>query len=199
MTLITVALAWHCALGEGNESNAPVTFGVQYWRVWQYDYVTSPGETRSLALSDGSNVTLSGDTAIKVAFNGDARDIQLARGEALFNVHHDKSRPFIVHTNSGAVRDIGTIFDVALVGDQTKVVVTKGMVEASVGERRVLISANQGMDFTAQGLGPSAGPGHDDAPGSLCSRGRAVPVRRSPHGERHNMAPAGRYSMKAII
>jgi 2-dehydropantoate 2-reductase len=47
---------------------------------------------------------------------------------------------------------------------------------------------------------PVAGrPGHDSAPGSVCSRGRAGPVRRSPHGERRNMAPAGRYSMKAVI
>ena len=30
----------------------------------------------------------------------------------------------------------------------------KGVVEASVGARRRLISANQAMDFTAQGLGP---------------------------------------------
>src|SRR5215831_17604814 len=42
------------------------------------------------------------------------------------------------------------------------------------------------------------GGGHDSAPGSACSRGRAVPVRRSPHGERRDMAPAGRYSMKAV-
>ncbi|HWG01603.1 MAG TPA: hypothetical protein VG164_07120 [Trebonia sp.] len=41
--------------------------------------------------------------------------------------------------------------------------------------------------------------GHDSAPGSDCSRGRAWPVRRSPHGERRIMAPAGRYSMKAVI
>jgi transmembrane sensor len=131
-----------------------VGLGVQYWRVWQFDYVTSPGETRTLALSDGSEVTMSGDTAINVSFSGDARKIELGRGEALFEVHHDQSRPFIVHAGTGEVRDVGTIFDVGLSGDLTKVVVKQGVVEASVGERRVLVTANQGMNFTALGLGP---------------------------------------------
>ena len=35
-------------------------------------------------------------------------------------------------------------------------------------------------------------------PGAAAHEGVPWPVRRSPHGERHNMAPAGRYSMKAV-
>jgi hypothetical protein len=36
-------------------------------------------------------------------------------------------------------------------------------------------------------------------PGACAHEGVPLPVRRSPHGERRNMAPAGRYSMKAEI
>jgi hypothetical protein len=44
-----------------------------------------------------------------------------------------------------------------------------------------------------------AGDGHDSAPGASAREGVPWPVRRSPHGERRIMAPAGRYSMKALI
>ena len=49
-------------------------------------------------------------------------------------------------------------------------------------------------------LGPDLrpGPGMTAPPGAAAHEGVPWPVRRSPHGERHNMAPAGRYSMKAV-
>ena len=43
-----------------------------------------------------------------------------------------------------------------------------------------------------------AGPGMTAPPGACAHEGVPWPVRRSPHGERRNMAPAGRYSMKAV-
>src|SRR5579863_7524850 len=36
-------------------------------------------------------------------------------------------------------------------------------------------------------------------PGACAHEGVPWPVRWSPHGERRNMAPAGRYSMKAVV
>src|SRR5262249_19649518 len=39
---------------------------------------------------------------------------------------------------------------------------------------------------------------HDNAPGSICSRGRAEAGVRSPLGERRNAAPAERWSAKAM-
>src|SRR5215475_7159293 len=39
---------------------------------------------------------------------------------------------------------------------------------------------------------------HDNAPGSICSRGRAEAGVRSPLGERRNEAPAERWSAKAM-
>ena len=42
------------------------------------------------------------------------------------------------------------------------------------------------------------GPDVTTPPGACAHEGAPWPVRRSPHGERRNMAPAGRYSMKAV-
>jgi hypothetical protein len=41
--------------------------------------------------------------------------------------------------------------------------------------------------------------GHDSAPAACAREGVPWPARRSPHGERRIMAPAGRYSMKAVV
>jgi len=43
------------------------------------------------------------------------------------------------------------------------------------------------------------GPGMTAPPGACAREGVPWPARRSPHGERRSMAPAGRYSMKAVI
>jgi hypothetical protein len=43
------------------------------------------------------------------------------------------------------------------------------------------------------------GSGHDSAPESVCSRGGAVAGAQVAHSERRIMAPAERYSMKAVI
>jgi hypothetical protein len=41
--------------------------------------------------------------------------------------------------------------------------------------------------------------GHDSAPAACAREGVPWPARRSPHGEGRIMAPAGRYSMKAVV
>jgi transmembrane sensor len=56
----------------------------------------------------------------------------LVRGEAYFEVTHDKTRPFTVYANNYVVRDIGTAFDVYLSKkDLVEVGVTKGSVEVA--------------------------------------------------------------------
>ena len=45
----------------------------------------------------------------------------------------------------------------------------------------------------------TGGSGYDSAPGARAREGVPWPVRRSPHGERRIMAPARRYSMKAVV
>ncbi len=44
-----------------------------------------------------------------------------------------------------------------------------------------------------------AGPDMTAPPGACAHEGVPWPVRRSPHGEKRIMAPAGRYSMKAVV
>jgi transmembrane sensor len=95
---------------------------------------TAIGQQRLLELADGSSVQLNTDTQVQVSYDRDARRIRLLRGEALFTVAHDSSRPFEVSASGGVVRALGTAFSVRLDGDNISVAVTRGSVEVTSPE-----------------------------------------------------------------
>jgi len=95
-------------------------------------YATRIGETRLVALSDGSVVTLNTNSRIVVHFAKAVRRIQLERGEALFNVAKNKQRPFVVTAGDTQVRAVGTAFTVRLLQKQPiQILVQEGVVEVT--------------------------------------------------------------------
>lgn len=68
---------------------------------------------KTVVLEDGTIITLAKESSIEVRkqFNTDRRELWL-KGEALFDVKHDASRPFTVHTSFDEVRVLGTTFNV---------------------------------------------------------------------------------------
>ena len=95
-------------------------------------YETPVGGHKTVTLADGTTVTLNTNSLLAVNFKDDCRDVHLIRGEAYFEVVHDKARPFTVYANNFAVRDIGTAFDVHLAkAGQVEVGVTRGSVEVA--------------------------------------------------------------------
>ena len=94
-------------------------------------YATAIGEQRTVTLADGSTVVLNTNTSIAVTMDKNGRRVELQKGEAYFNVHHEKARSFIVAANSLRVTDIGTRFDVRMDADRTLVSVTEGIVEVA--------------------------------------------------------------------
>ena len=75
-------------------------------------YSTGTGEQRSLALSDGSTVQLDSLSKIRIRYTEHERSVELLKGQALFHVAKDSTRPFIVHSGQTSVRAVGTQFDV---------------------------------------------------------------------------------------
>lgn len=73
-------------------------------------FETQTGEQRTLTLADDSKVTLNTNTRLSVTYSRSRRYIQLERGEALFQVAHDASRPFVVETGTQRVTALGTVF-----------------------------------------------------------------------------------------
>jgi transmembrane sensor len=93
-------------------------------------YATKTGDRLTIALSDGSQVTLNTATRLDVTFSQKARTVRLSRGQALFEVAKDASRPFVVQTESRRFIAVGTAFDVRLYGEQIKVTMLEGTVRA---------------------------------------------------------------------
>lgn len=91
-------------------------------------FETAVGEQRSVVLSDGSLVTLNTASTIELRFVKDHRVVRLLAGEALFQVAHDKTRPFDVTTGDTTVRAVGTQFNVDRRATGTTVTVVEGRV-----------------------------------------------------------------------
>jgi transmembrane sensor len=93
-------------------------------------YETGIGETKVVPLEDGSLVTLNTQSRITVAYSPERRDLNLVRGEALFDVAKDNARPFVVLAGGMQVRAVGTSFTVKLVPNEpVQVLVREGVVE----------------------------------------------------------------------
>lgn len=92
------------------------------------DAATAPGERRIVALPDGSQVELAGDSAISLRFDDQRRAVTLLRGEAFFDVQPGQALPFTVAAGVGWTRVIGTQFNVRRDAGQVIVTVAKGKV-----------------------------------------------------------------------
>ncbi len=94
---------------------------------------TEIGQMREAILSDGSTVFLNTDSRIVVGFNSRARNIELLRGEVLFDVAKNRRCPFSVFADGTNVRAVGTSFMVSrLPNKPVKVLVREGVVELQI-------------------------------------------------------------------
>ncbi|WP_410220771.1 FecR family protein [Pedobacter sp.] len=94
---------------------------------------TTRGETYEVILPDQTKVWLNAASSLtysaSLGLRGEARTVKLS-GEAYFEVAHDKTRPFIVHTATQEVKVLGTHFNVNSYGDNGQTVTT--LAEGSV-------------------------------------------------------------------
>ena len=92
---------------------------------------TAAGEWDKRLLSDGSVLRVGPNTEVRWSFDDERRSIVLTRGEAVFEVAKDPQRPFIVTTEYGDVRAVGTEFGVSLLSGSVLVTVAHGKVSVS--------------------------------------------------------------------
>lgn len=93
-------------------------------------FSTDIGQMREVVLPDGSVVSLNTNSEIEVRYTSQARNISLLKGEGLFDVAHNKDRPFVVSAGGTQVRAIGTSFTVSrLAKKPIEVLVKEGIVE----------------------------------------------------------------------
>lgn len=104
-------------------------------------YATPIAAQSEITLDDGSRVALGGATRLTARFSRGHREVDLAQGEAYFEVVHNASRPFVVHAGKLRIEDIGTAFDVRRTGDRVTISMAEGrvrIVDSASGEERSL-------------------------------------------------------------
>jgi transmembrane sensor len=148
---------------------------------WQ-EYATATGEQRTFDLADGSVVYLNTHSRVRIRLAAHSRDVRLLRGEALFHVHHDAARPFLVSTDDAVVQAVGTQFDVYRRDDETVVAVLEG---------RVNVTPAAAHDPSG---GAQAAPGEPGRPGASA----AATPRRLDASEEARVSHAGSVSIREV-
>lgn len=113
-------------------------------------YETQIGEVRSLALGDGSSVSIDAKSRIDLDFDGRNRDVHMLAGKVLFRATHDRKRPFRVLLDNVTVTDIGTAFQITK-DERTQtvdVLVTEGEVRVDSPAGRISLVAGQRASFS---------------------------------------------------
>lgn len=120
-------------------------------------YATAVGERRTVVLEDGTNVELNTDSRIIVHYRKGTREVELERGEALFEIARE-ARPFVVVARRTKLKVDSSFLDVRLRGDQTAIVVKDGTVgvqsgraAAGAGEEARLAAGMEGVYGAASG------------------------------------------------
>ena len=95
---------------------------------------TAPGQSKSFALADGSQVILRGGSSLtwSKGFGTENRNLQLS-GEAYFEVSSAEV-PFVIDAGSGQIRVLGTRFIVRTRDNHLKVSVMEGQVQLTTRE-----------------------------------------------------------------
>lgn len=96
----------------------------------QWDqFATQIGQRKLVALPDGTQIDLNTDSRIRISMTSNARVVYLDRGEAYFDVSHDKRRPFIVTVGDRRITVLGTQFAVRRQADRIVTGVVQGRVQ----------------------------------------------------------------------
>lgn len=117
-------------------------------------YRTGRGESRTVRLEDGSDLTLGGDTVLTVALGRRERAVDLAQGTVMFEVAPDAGRPFVIDTGDSRTEVLGTRFVLDRFSGGTELSVYSGRVrfgpadragiEATAGQQVAVLSGRLG-------------------------------------------------------
>ncbi|WP_037457309.1 FecR family protein [Sphingobium chlorophenolicum] len=116
-----------------------------------YTVATRPGETRTIALDDGTRVELNGGTTMRFD-RRDARFAALDSGEAAFTVRHDARNPFRVTVGDAVFEDAGTIFNIVHSGQATRIGVSEGEVIYNPKAEAIALPAGRALTNDENGL-----------------------------------------------
>lgn len=105
--------------------------------------VSTQNTTRQIHFPDNSKIALYHNSTISYpkSFDGKSREVHLATGEAFFQITPDNQKPFIVHTDVGDIKVVGTAFNVVVADGRLKVSVNEGKVMMYSANDTVMLKA----------------------------------------------------------
>lgn len=113
------------------DSNAPPSRSLRF--------ASSVGKRRHVVLPDGSALLLDASSAVSVDLSRDRRRVVLEQGAVRFDVSHDASRPFEVHTPLATMVALGTSFSVDHLSSASELRVFSGRVQLDGRDGRSLV------------------------------------------------------------
>lgn len=133
------------------------SLGGYWWTSRPDDYRTAIGERRVVTLADGSRLSLDASSEVTVRYQSHARALHLLKGQARFDVAHDKSRPFSVVAGNQKVIATGTAFNIDMAGSNVLVTLIEGHVVVQDENSTLLhpLELHAGQQMTAR---PAAKP-----------------------------------------
>lgn len=138
---------------------AIVAVGASLWfgnpvMLLRADYAAAPTQLRSIQLSDGSRVDLAPGAAIALDFTASERRVLMLAGSAYFTVAPlaaSGGRPFVVLSENGSTRALGTQFAVDLLPNRVRVSVTEHAVEVAAGPELTTVQQGRAVAYTPNG------------------------------------------------
>ncbi|WP_047533483.1 FecR family protein [Methylotenera sp. N17] len=91
--------------------------------------VADIGQIKNEVLDDGTKLNLNANSELEITYFRDRRVAKLKRGEVIFDVARDESRPFIVDSGYGRITVLGTKFAVNRLQKLIRVSVDHGKVQ----------------------------------------------------------------------
>lgn len=147
-------------------SGLGVSFG---WR----DVAAKSGMPVVVSLSDGSSIYLDAGARMEIPLAPWRRGARLNVGDAVFDIVHDQSRPFVLQTKQATFTDMGTRFLVSARENEAQLAVFEGEVEVgSATGHRMWLKAGQAAKAGPLGISNMVAP--EESVASAWRQGRLV-------------------------
>ena len=114
-------------------------------RLMPIGYSTAPGEIRTIALGGQDQLVMNGGTRLELA-GFDRRTIRLDQGQVLLRLRDSGQDKVQVVSGDLRLVDVGTVFEVARDGHETRVLVSEGAVVADPDGAQLKLNAGQRLD-----------------------------------------------------
>ncbi|MFL9926416.1 FecR family protein [Herbaspirillum lusitanum] len=116
------------------------------------DLHTGTGQRKSFTLPDGSTLVLNARSAADIDFSPALRRVRLHQGELIATVAADAARPFVIETEHGTARALGTRFLVRREPEQSLALVLEHSILVRNGSQEQVLQSGQAAYFNRDGI-----------------------------------------------